>query len=267
MKAVLVLLLWAALPLAAQPEGTSADTEAAAADTTVAPDRPSSPYGIFRTHLPDSPGGPQVAVPLGRYVANVGARDGVKAGSIFAVYSGALYVGLLRVERVYADSSSLRLVNLERKLNPESPQPIVRGMRLYPRYVRLESINFGTGAPAFTADMHERLRHAARFILNFPDYPVLLEGHTDNTGKKSGNVKLAIARARTIREYLHDIQLVPRTQMFSVGYADERPIVSNDTEEGRRRNRRVDVVMVDELPPEAVAEASRTAAVELDESP
>ena len=167
------------------------------------------------------------------------------------MYRRATYVGLLRVEQVYRDSSSLRIVNLERKIDPESPEPISRGYLLFPHYVRLESINFGTGEPDFSDDMHERLRYAARFILNFPDFPVVLEGHTDNTGAKESNRTLAEERAQTIEEYLHDIQRIPRLQMFAVGYADERPIASNDTDEGRFRNRRVDVVMFNELPPEA----------------
>ena len=44
--------------------------------------------------------------------------------------------------------------------------------------------------------------------------------------------------------------------MFAMGYADERPIASNGTEEGRLHNRRVDIVMVHELPPEVVSSVS-----------
>lgn len=259
-RRLLALLLLATVPAAAAPAAAQ-DDEPAAADSDSAavavalPPRPPTRYGILRSHLPDSPGAQQLAVSQTRYVANLGSRDGVKPGSLFDVYRGATYVGLLRVERVYRDSSSLRLVSLDRKLDPDVAQPVARGDLLYPRYVMLESINFGTGAPDFTAEMSERLRHAARFILNFPDFPVVLEGHTDNVGNKADNKTLARQRAQSIADYLHDIQLIPRAQMVAVGYGDERPLVDNATEQGRFRNRRVDLLMVRQLPPEVTPPA------------
>ncbi len=165
-------------------------------------------------------------------------------------------MGLLRVEQVFRDTASLRLVNLDRKLDVESPEPIQRGYLLFPHHVLLETINFGSGKPDFSEDMHERLRYAARFVLNFPDFPVVVEGHTDNMGEKEKNLLLSQSRAAQVKQYLHDIQQIPRTQMFAMGYADERPIASNGTEEGRLHNRRVDIVMVHELPPEVVSSVS-----------
>ena len=204
-----------------------------------------SPYYILRTHLPDSPGGPQMAVSLGRYIVNLGSRVGVRRGSMFEVRKDRALAGIVRAEQIWRDSSSVRLVQLEQKLDPDKQMPLGRGYRLYPKYVLLETINFGTGKPDFTTDMHERLRYATRFILSFPDYPVSLEGHTDNTGDRKANVKLSLQRARAIREYLNDVQLIPLSQMQVAGYADDRPIGSNDTADGRFLNRRVDIVMLD----------------------
>jgi outer membrane protein OmpA-like peptidoglycan-associated protein len=62
-------------------------------------------------------------------------------------------------------------------------------------------------------------------------------------------VVLSRERADVVKGDLHDIQQIPRTQMFTVGYAAEHPIASNNTEEGRLHNRRVDIVMVNQLPP------------------
>ena len=81
----------------------------------------------------------------------------------------------------------------------------------------------------------------------------MVEGHTDNLGEKARNVVLSRERADEVKGYLHDIQQIPRTQMFTVGYADERPIASNNNEEGRLQNRRVDIVMVNELPADVVS--------------
>ena len=57
-------------------------------------------------------------------------------------------------------------------------------------------------------------------------------------------------RAEQIRTYLHEVHLVPNWQMHTVGYADDHPIATNNTAEGRRQNRRVDMVMLDRLPEE-----------------
>lgn len=242
MAAAVACALWAlALVAGARP----AFAETAEADS--AGPEPSK-FVIFRAHEPMGQSGPQAAMSHGRYVVNFGSRNGVMRGSIFRVQKGAQRVGLVRVERVWRDSASVRLVQLEHKLDTGSVLPLQRGYRLYPKYVLLETINFGAGKPGFTAAMHDRLRYAARFILSFPDYPVVVEGHTDNTGKKAKNVELSRQRAESIRHYLYEVQRVPLTQMRAVGYADTRPIASNQTADGRFRNRRVDIVMLDEVP-------------------
>jgi outer membrane protein OmpA-like peptidoglycan-associated protein len=245
-------------------EESGADADSAAAASTV--QRPITKYAILRAHLPDSPGGPQLSVSLTRYVANFGSRDGVKPGAIFQAWKAATYVGLLRVEQVYRDSASLRLVNLERRLDPDSPTPIKRGYLLFPHRVMLETVNFGSGKPDFSEQMHERLRYAARFILSFPDFPVIVSGHTDNTGTRSRNEELSLSRAEEVKTYLHDIQQVPRSQMYPVGYADDRPVASNSTPEGRFDNRRVDILMVHELPAEVIATVSGVTAAPADSS-
>ncbi|MFH1571557.1 MAG: OmpA family protein [Gemmatimonadota bacterium] len=248
--ALLAVAVMAAAPAAGQARrppapGATPAPHPTAADTAAAPEV--SPYVIFRTHLPPGLSGPQAAVPHGRYIVNFGSRDGVMRGSIFRVHERETYVGLVRVEQVWRDSAAVRLVQLDRKLNLDTPLPLERGYRLYPRYVLLESINFGSGKPELSAAMHERLRYAARFILSFADYPLVIEGHTDNRGKKADNLKLSQERAEAIRTYLHEVQRIPLSRMRPIGYADERPIASNDTPEGRQRNRRVDIVMLDAM--------------------
>ncbi len=261
--AILALLLGNIGAVTAQPEAGAATDSVAQNSSEVLLDMPGSKYGIQAIRYPRSGAVTQMIVNQAKYVANFGDRDGVKPGSIFDVYGGGALVGVLRVEQTFRDSAFLRMVTLERKVDPNSDVVIKRGYRLYPKYVLLETVNFGSGKPDFTPEMHERMRYAARFILSFSDYPVVLEGHTDNTGKKSENVKLAIRRAVSIEDYLNDIQLIPRSQMFPVGYAEERPLARNSTEMGRFSNRRVDIVLVDELPPEAIPGSRRAPAVDL----
>ena len=242
MRPVVIALLALCTAASAQKEETESDT-------TKVVREPKRRYLIIRTYLPDSPGGPQVAISRGRYTVNFGSREGVKPGSVFRVYRLAdEYVGLVRVERVWRDSSWVRLLNLEQKIDVDKPLPFGIRYRLLPEHVILETVIFQAGKPVFSAEMHDRLRYVARFILSLPDYPVIVEGHTDNTGNRKQNIVLGKERAQQIATYLHDVHLIPRTQMHAIGYGDTRPLASNSTAEGRRQNRRVDIVLVRRLP-------------------
>jgi len=78
--------------------------------------------------------------------------------------------------------------------------------------------------------------------------PVRLEGHTDSvpisTSRFHSNWELSAARSIAMLELLNAKFGVERDRMAIVGYADTTPVDSNDTAEGRARNRRVDVVLV-----------------------
>ncbi|MBY0473869.1 MAG: OmpA family protein [Nitrosomonas sp.] len=83
-------------------------------------------------------------------------------------------------------------------------------------------------------------------ISAFPNNRILIEGHTDNipTGKiSSDNMDLSRRRARAIANILI-LHGVPTTRISIIGYGDKRPIVSNATEEGRTKNRRVEVKLM-----------------------
>jgi len=79
------------------------------------------------------------------------------------------------------------------------------------------------------------------------DNPIEVEGHTDNlpihTSQFPSNWELSTSRATTVLRFLGD-HGVPWKQLRAAGYADQRPIALNDTEDGRRRNRRVDIVIL-----------------------
>jgi OOP family OmpA-OmpF porin len=85
------------------------------------------------------------------------------------------------------------------------------------------------------------------FIAANPEAEVVridLDGHTCNIGKKSYNYKLSRERALAVRDYLMD-ELGLGHEAFKINaYGEDRPTASNGTREGRRRNRRVDVVFV-----------------------
>jgi len=95
--------------------------------------------------------------------------------------------------------------------------------------------------------------------------PIRLEGHTDSrpihTERFRSNWELSSARAIAMLDVLNTRFHIPRDRLAVVGYADTIPIASNDTEEGRARNRRVDLVILNQrvAPNAAAAEPAQVA--------
>lgn len=80
-------------------------------------------------------------------------------------------------------------------------------------------------------------------ILNkYPDTNILLEGHTDAMGSDEYNLNLSRLRAQSVSAFLSS-QAVTATRLTIMGYGESQPIATNDTEEGRQLNRRVEVAV------------------------
>jgi OOP family OmpA-OmpF porin len=73
-----------------------------------------------------------------------------------------------------------------------------------------------------------------------PDLQVTVEGHTDSTGSDAYNQKLSERRAKAVVRYLEQNVGVDPSRLSAVGYGESKPVASNDTAEGRAKNRRVE---------------------------
>ncbi|MBM3255405.1 MAG: hypothetical protein FJZ08_03815 [Candidatus Omnitrophica bacterium] len=86
---------------------------------------------------------------------------------------------------------------------------------------------------------------------NVPKLDIGIEGHTDNEPiKASGwrsNWELSTARALSVLHYLVDEKGILPARISAIGYGEYRPVASNDTREGRRLNRRVEIVILPDL--------------------
>ncbi|MBA7491529.1 Peptidoglycan-associated lipoprotein [subsurface metagenome] len=91
------------------------------------------------------------------------------------------------------------------------------------------------------------LNKVASLLKKYPRYEVFIEGHTDDEPIRSSfyqsNRELSLVRANLVLNYL-ERQGVPPERLFSVGYGEYRPLASNATPAGRRKNRRVEVVIL-----------------------
>ncbi|MDD4857253.1 MAG: OmpA family protein [Candidatus Krumholzibacteria bacterium] len=81
-------------------------------------------------------------------------------------------------------------------------------------------------------------------ILNkYPDTNILVEGHTDATGSDEHNLELSRQRAQSVENYLAGLGVDP-SRFTVMGYGESQPIATNDTDEGRQQNRRVELAIM-----------------------
>ena len=106
--------------------------------------------------------------------------------------------------------------------------------------VNLNVINFPTGSAQIPSDEYDFLNKVAAAIKAAPANTVLeVGGYTDNTGDPAANLALSQQRAEAVRNYLVQQGIGPDV-LVAKGYGDARPVASNDSEEGKFRNRRIE---------------------------
>ncbi len=109
--------------------------------------------------------------------------------------------------------------------------------------VRVQGLAFAsgsTGLPPSAGPLLEKLRDA---VAVYPRALCAIEGHTDSSGDSAANQRLSQARAEAVRDYLVDRLQVSAARLTAIGYGDSRPIAKNETADGRRQNRRIDLVI------------------------
>jgi OOP family OmpA-OmpF porin len=108
----------------------------------------------------------------------------------------------------------------------------------------LEGVNFEYDSARLTPDSREVLDRVAESLKAWPDVRVEVGGHTDWDGSNAYNQSLSQRRADSVRAYLIDAG-VAASRMTTRGYGEESPIATNETPEGRARNRRVELKKAD----------------------
>jgi outer membrane protein OmpA-like peptidoglycan-associated protein len=102
------------------------------------------------------------------------------------------------------------------------------------------AILFDTGKSKLKPASEKDLGEFSKVLKEYKDTDLIVEGHTDNKGKKASNKKLSLARAKSVIAFLEK-QGVESRRMTPEGFADDRPVASNTDEAGRAQNRRVQI--------------------------
>ncbi len=100
-------------------------------------------------------------------------------------------------------------------------------------------ITFETASATLTEESRELLDVVASILQKYPAVKLLVEGHTDDLGQADINLRLSEQRARACTTYLAR-QGIAEDRMQAIGYGDTRPLVTNDSAEARKQNRRVE---------------------------
>ena len=109
--------------------------------------------------------------------------------------------------------------------------------------LRLVGLNFDSGDAQIKPDNFDLLAKVEKAIDVFPRSELTIEGHTDSHGGDDLNQKLSQERAESVRQYMINAMRIPTYRLIATGYGETRPVSSNETEAGRARNRRIDVVI------------------------
>jgi OOP family OmpA-OmpF porin len=89
----------------------------------------------------------------------------------------------------------------------------------------------------------EKINTLGTFLTKYPNTTAVIEGHSDNVGDSEYNMRLSLRRAESVVNYLADTIHIAPTRLSAVGYGDSRPVADNQTEDGKRMNRRIDAVI------------------------
>lgn len=135
-------------------------------------------------------------------------------------------IDLRTTNSLVAIENDITVATINEMIEEEKPMP-------------LNNLFFNTGESELLPASITELQRVVEIIRSHPTN-VEISGHTDNVGDDKSNMLLSDARAAAVKEYLV-AQGIPEATLLTVGYGETRPVASNKTEEGRRKNRRVEI--------------------------
>ena len=110
--------------------------------------------------------------------------------------------------------------------------------------MNLPNIEFAFGRANLRKNSFSILDKVGEILKQYNDAKFVIEGHTDNVGSQERNLKLSEKRAKSVFKYLISKFKISKDRIDLKGYGDSRPIAPNDTETGRAKNRRVEIVII-----------------------
>ena len=115
--------------------------------------------------------------------------------------------------------------------------------------LRLVGLTFDSGKSEIKQGDFTLLAKIEKAIDMFPRSELIIEGHTDSFGGDQSNQLLSQRRAESVQQYMINAMRLPSYRLIATGYGETNPVANNETESGRARNRRIDIVIKPNLDP------------------
>ncbi len=114
-------------------------------------------------------------------------------------------------------------------------------------FIRLNNIFFDFDKATLRPESFAELDRLLPLLRRFPNMKIEIAGHTDSRGSDEYNIRLSQARAGAVRMYLVKNDVEP-ARIVAVGYGESVPVGTNETDEGRQQNRRVEFKVLENQP-------------------
>jgi len=167
-------------------------------------------------------------------IANSDPKDGSYK---IILPAGKVYSFMAKKENIYTESQNIDLTTIKKYTEIE------RNLYLTPiqvgSTVRMNNLFFVTGKTEINKMSYPELARLITLLKKHKKMEVEIAGHTDNVGSDKVNDKLSLERANAVRDYIIK-NGVEGERLKAKGYGKTKPVVSNKTGEGRKKNRRVD---------------------------
>lgn len=164
-----------------------------------------------------------------------------------------LIVSKIQMTKSAFDLTTTGLVGLQQnKIHPE----IIKAMMAVPvptetdlaselkdtGSISLYGVQFDTGDATIKPESAAVLAPVGAMLKSQPALKIEIRGHTDNVGAPAANLRLSQARALAVKTYLVETFGIAAARLTAAGFGDTKPVGDNATEDGRTRNRRVELV-------------------------
>lgn len=151
-----------------------------------------------------------------------------------------------------AQASEIQLARREAQLASEAAESLRRRLELMELretdrgvVVTLGDVLFELGETQLQPGARDNLADVVDLLQSEPDRRIRIEGHTDSSGPASVNTRISEQRAQAVMDALVS-QGIAADRIQAIGMGEAFPIATNDTDEGRSQNRRVDVILLNE---------------------
>jgi outer membrane protein OmpA-like peptidoglycan-associated protein len=109
--------------------------------------------------------------------------------------------------------------------------------------LRMVGLSFDSGKSELRQGSFDLLTKVEKAIDVFPRSELVVEGHTDSYGGDESNQRLSQQRAESVQNYMINAMRIPSYRIIATGFGETNPVANNETESGRARNRRIDIVI------------------------